>query len=584
MSEFINTIDVLGDDELCDQFISKTMTEFCDDQVVKIGGAAFYKQKSLKTVDCPNAETIDGSAFYDCSMLETANFPKATTASGDALFYGCSALHTVNLPLLTSVGSDFFRSCVALKSVNLPKVTSIGTRGFYVCDGLEEVNAKAVTTLGSNAFRGCDKLLSADFPLATEIGGDVFYGCSSLETVNMPLLTTTGNFAFRDAAITEANFPQLATISYGAFQGCANLASVNLPEATKIGNSAFWGNKALKEACFPKVVSIDNDAFNGTTVIEKIDLPVATSIGSTVFYHAYANHPLHTLILRSETMCTLANVSSLNHTQIAKGTGYIYVPRALVDTYKAATNWSTYAAQFRALEDYTVDGTITGELDDGKVSGKGTWEAIQASMEAGTHATDYAIGDTVTLNLGDEGIVKMQIAAFDTDNLADGSGKAKITWISKGLLATSRRMNPARVGSSGAYTEGTGGVGGWEKSELRSVLKNTIKPLIPTAVQNMIAEVTKSQRTYNTAGTYSTQTTTEDVWLPSTDELSYGIYMGLFPDNDSRLKYRQDGTKANWWTRDAASTSTFYYVDGGNPNSSTATANTYGVALSFCTN
>jgi hypothetical protein len=39
----------------------------------------------------------------------------------------------------------------------------------------------------------------------------------------------------------------------------------------------------------------------------------------------------------------------------------------LVDEYKAATNWSTYAGRIRALEDYTVDGTITGELDESKI-------------------------------------------------------------------------------------------------------------------------------------------------------------------------------------------------------------------------
>ena len=33
-------------------------------------------------------------------------------------------------------------------------------------------------------------------------------------------------------------------------------------------------------------------------------------------------------------------------------TGYIYVPRALVNSYKAATNWSTFASQIRAIEDY----------------------------------------------------------------------------------------------------------------------------------------------------------------------------------------------------------------------------------------
>ena len=39
-------------------------------------------------------------------------------------------------------------------------------------------------------------------------------------------------------------------------------------------------------------------------------------------------------------------------TVIASGTGYVYVPSALVNSYKSATNWSTYADQIRAIEDY----------------------------------------------------------------------------------------------------------------------------------------------------------------------------------------------------------------------------------------
>ena len=74
-----------------------------------------------------------------------------------------------------------------------------------------------------------------------------------------------------------------------------------------------------------------------------------------------------TLILRSETVATLPSTSAFSSTPIASGTGYIYVPRALVDSYKAASNWSTYANQFRALEDYTVDGTTTGALDESKI-------------------------------------------------------------------------------------------------------------------------------------------------------------------------------------------------------------------------
>ena len=35
-----------------------------------------------------------------------------------------------------------------------------------------------------------------------------------------------------------------------------------------------------------------------------------------------------------------------------KGTGYVYVPASLIETYKTATNWSAFANQFRAIEDY----------------------------------------------------------------------------------------------------------------------------------------------------------------------------------------------------------------------------------------
>ena len=65
--------------------------------------------------------------------------------------------------------------------------------------------------------------------------------------------------------------------------------------------------------------------------------------------------------------------NNIIHSKIAAGNGYIYVPRALLSDddetkdYRRATNWSTYAAQFRALEDYTVDGTTTGELDKTKI-------------------------------------------------------------------------------------------------------------------------------------------------------------------------------------------------------------------------
>lgn len=96
---------------------------------------------------------------------------------------------------------------------------------------------------------------------------------------------------------------------------------------SKVGQYAFYGCTALKEVDLPYVSNILNNSLEGCSGLE-------------VF------------ILRKETVVTLSNVNALQSSGISAGTGYIYVPAALVDAYKSATNWSIYAAQIRAIEDY----------------------------------------------------------------------------------------------------------------------------------------------------------------------------------------------------------------------------------------
>lgn len=107
--------------------------------------------------------------------------------------------------------------------------------------------------------------------------------------------------------------------------------------------------------------SIASNALNGCSKLTTADFRVATSIASNAFTSCMS---LTALILRSETMCTLSNKNAFNSCCHILGTvsstynpeglkdGYFYVPRSLVDSYKTATNWSTYADQFRAIEDY----------------------------------------------------------------------------------------------------------------------------------------------------------------------------------------------------------------------------------------
>ena len=78
------------------------------------------------------------------------------------------------------------------------------------------------------------------------------------------------------------------------------------------------------------------------------------------------NALLDTLILRSETFPILTS-NMVSMSKIANRDGYIYIPKALMDIYKTSSYTKIYADQYRALEDYTIDGTITGELDESKI-------------------------------------------------------------------------------------------------------------------------------------------------------------------------------------------------------------------------
>jgi hypothetical protein len=124
-------------------------------------------------------------------------------------------------------------------------------------------------------------------------------------------------------------------------------------------STAFYYNKIIDRSISGAytntvVTRIGNYAFTSSYFLTTADFHAVTSIGSYAFNGC---RDLKTLILRSETMCTLTNNNGIPPS-VENGTGYIYVPRALLSDddatkdYRRATNWSTYAAQFRAIEDY----------------------------------------------------------------------------------------------------------------------------------------------------------------------------------------------------------------------------------------
>lgn len=212
------------------------------------------------------------------------------------------------------------------------RVTSIGYGCFHSCTNLTSVSFPNVTELKDYTFYGCSKLTRASLPNVTGVGGHVFNLCSSLTTISLPLLKSAGTYAFSNTKISVIDFPLLETMGTYTFGNITASCTLNLPKLATVANSGFRNSKG----------------------ITRVDLAIASKVDNLSFY--FCNN-IETLILRkTDAICTLSNTNAFTGTKIASGTGYIYVPKALLSDddatkdYRRATNWSKYASQFRAIE------------------------------------------------------------------------------------------------------------------------------------------------------------------------------------------------------------------------------------------
>lgn len=180
-----------------------------------------------------------------------------------------------------------------------------------------------VTTVGYGTFYNNTVLTGIDMPNVTSIGNYAFSGCSNLVSVNMPLLTNAGGSAFNGFGVENVYFPELTTMGTYTFGNTAKNKTINLP----------------------KLKIVQSNGFRQNTGCTRLDLGECTNVYAYGFFNMYA---LTTLIIRTNSVATLANTNAFSGCNALTG---IYVPDNLVDSYKAATNWNTYAAQIKGLSE-----------------------------------------------------------------------------------------------------------------------------------------------------------------------------------------------------------------------------------------
>jgi hypothetical protein len=175
------------------------------------------------------------------------------------------------------------------------------------------------------------------------IGLTVEYGSVYLNSTRLVERTLSGEYVN----------DRVTTIGAYSFGYLDNISKLTASNAVRLGTHAH--TSVPKRLILPKVTTIDDMSYGGPVII--LDLTAITSISNV-----FTNRALTALILRCPSIPTLDGLLAWNGFS-----AYIYVPSTLLPQYLEATNWSAYADRFRALEDYTIDGTITGELDEAKI-------------------------------------------------------------------------------------------------------------------------------------------------------------------------------------------------------------------------
>ena len=198
--------------------------------------------------------------------------------------------------------------------------------------------SSSVTKIPAFCLAGRTGITRVSAPNATEIDGGAFMNCTGL------------------TQITKDDFPNVTKITastspYGTFKGCTQLSVIHFPNLTTIpaagiqwpsGDGRIGSSSVSPILVLPKVKTFPNLRAASSNVYAAIDLGpdmTTTAIsGAAFFYEGYARV---VIIRKSDAIIAASDTSCIRR---VSSSWTFYVPQALLDTYKTATNWSTKVA------------------------------------------------------------------------------------------------------------------------------------------------------------------------------------------------------------------------------------------------
>ena len=225
----------------------------------------------------------------------------------------------------------------------------------------------------------------------------------------------------------------------------------------------------------------------------------------------------------------------------------------------------------KEAKDWTLDEQKAAATDIAK---NGTSSVVYAKAKAAMEA-----GIKFSAKLTNGKTLEYRIVGINHDDLADGSGKAGLTFEATNTVLGAQRMNATQTNA-----------GGWEQSELRSRLNSgDLWSLLPSELQSKVKTVKKMTDNKGGGNAGTPSATTDKVFLLSTTE----VYGNLQSDGAQYEYYKSKSvttssysgasSSSDHWTRSVSpSYSTYFrYVRSRGDYNSYSAAYTYYVFPAF---
>lgn len=202
-----------------------------------------------------------------------------------------------------------------------------------------------VQSIGKSSFSGCGAMTAIVIPsTVSAISSYAFQNCSALNAVVFSnSLLTVGDYVFRNCFSVKhiALSGALQSVGVSVCEHCESLQEFLMPESlTTIGNYMLRQCYVLRHVSFPSATSIARPGMlNYDYSLTHIKIPSNMALiasYSFAYCHGMAVYDF-------SNHASVPRLSNANAFDGIAADCQIRVPASLVATWKAATNWSTYA-------------------------------------------------------------------------------------------------------------------------------------------------------------------------------------------------------------------------------------------------